>query len=589
MAELLEKLNLLLIFLEAQSPQVLVQLAPWHLLALLTGMGVLSSLGMHYLLGYGFRAYRVNKPVSLWFSVPMLVILLVSVQVLLLAYLLGSQADALLQDQLDRMEESRAKIGAMLLAPGFSRIEGGGREVGIDKESLLRLIAALTGEQYRDQLRRAARTPATMRIALGQGSTAEISTRVANEALLQLALRWLIDPGQANPQNSTEPEGAVEEKALFLPEFVEGLLGEIQPKATLNRGEWEYIAGVRFGDEVLRPVFRDYMVSLASGIAVAVLLLNLLVMLLGLRVKRFWIKAPLEALITASDAELAETTDAPPPIRFPDGQNVPSPADPADSSGQEQPPPIATAQEENQEEIQQSTEPEPFLPKEDQQSGMVADLAASAQADSTQASPEESEGAVAAVPATETPDPARQTALPDPEAPEGSPETVPPEDSDRALPSIPGDSPREPDTGSAPEPESTSQVQSGEAAVVEPAAEPAAEEGGDSAGEGAPAASGAAVDEEGAPPQATLGNGPKNVSPESPDLALAPPPPTSEASSESTASEKEDRPPGGTSAEELAEAPPSPREALPTARAEDSMEQPPLKSRGPWWARLWPF
>ena len=68
------------------------------------------------------------------------------------------------------------------------------------------------------------------------------------------------------------PAGEEESDApLRLGEFIPALLAEIDSQAALSRDDWEYVAGRRFVDYVLRPQLIDYVVY--ANIAAAVLLI----------------------------------------------------------------------------------------------------------------------------------------------------------------------------------------------------------------------------------------------------------------------------------------------------------------------------
>jgi hypothetical protein len=65
------------------------------------------------------------------------------------------------------------------------------------------------------------------------------------------------------------PQG---EQPFFLPDFIKGLVDELDPQVVLTRPEWDHVAGTNFIESILRPVLEEYLSVMAAAIAVVVLL-----------------------------------------------------------------------------------------------------------------------------------------------------------------------------------------------------------------------------------------------------------------------------------------------------------------------------
>jgi hypothetical protein len=277
-----------------------LQLLPWHLEALLFGLGLLAAFGLHHLIGYTFRFYDAGGHRALLAAVT-LAVLVASLQALLLAYLLRTQAEALIRPALapETAVQPAALLGSILLDPVFSDDDLDG-DAQVAKDRLAAVIAAQDDADWRAQLeafrvepRRlvlakpapapsalapgtlsgphsavppaaapnyAAPPPATPPAAApaepGAPSAAPAFTRpedLVSAILVQIGLRWLLDPDQTWPEG--RPAGATgTAERLRLPDFALALVDEIRDDAVLDRLDWEHVAGTRFVQTILQPV-----------------------------------------------------------------------------------------------------------------------------------------------------------------------------------------------------------------------------------------------------------------------------------------------------------------------------------------------
>lgn len=303
-------LDLLWRFFSSQPPGRYFQLHPWHLQAILMVLGLLAAGGLHHLIGFTFRFYRVNSIYAHWLGMPTLVLLVVSVQVLLASYTLMVHADELVRKSLNTEEAAQPAgiLGEQLLAaafgtPDLARAAG----AGVTKERITAALRAMPAEALRNSFKEqivdpgrilleremAGRPGADSRVPRsdtappvsggGQGeetgeppsivvaSKAELTTVV----LVQMALRWLADPGREWPRLGPAGEAqAAAKEPVPLPEFVISLLGEIQEGVVLDRLDWEHVAGQRFSSAVMHPMLVKYVTRTAITGAGAVLILN---------------------------------------------------------------------------------------------------------------------------------------------------------------------------------------------------------------------------------------------------------------------------------------------------------------------------
>jgi hypothetical protein len=302
---MLDILDLLWRFLAAQPLVAYLSLVPWHLQLLLTVLGLLAAGGLHHLLGFTFRFYRLRSGHAHWLGAPTLALLLVSVQALLAAYVVGTHADALLRPTLalDSSMHPASVLGEILLDPPFddpvlSRLE----EIGVSKDRLAATVRALPAESYRAGLRTflvspalltlespgtrlvpdaepgkarggAPGTPAPPDAAPERPLTLESRDDIAAAALVQIALRRLMDPDATWPVVRLGEDAA---PPAHLSEFIISLFDEIREGPALRRTDWEYIAGNRFVAAVLQPTMAQYVRRTALGGALAVLLLDAL-------------------------------------------------------------------------------------------------------------------------------------------------------------------------------------------------------------------------------------------------------------------------------------------------------------------------
>lgn len=140
--------------LEQQASPWLVP-EPWHLLAVLFLLGVLAAIGLHHLLGYTRGLYMVKGRPVLYLALPSLAVLLVSVQLLLAAYLIGvdskKMAGLALGEQ--RAFATVGVIGRTLLEAGLGPVDevAAGEEVG-SKGRLTEILLAVPEEEIREGL-----------------------------------------------------------------------------------------------------------------------------------------------------------------------------------------------------------------------------------------------------------------------------------------------------------------------------------------------------------------------------------------------------------------------------------------------------
>lgn len=306
---------LLWYFLAAQPPSRLADLLPWHLLALLGSLGVFSAFGVHFLMGHVAGFYRRRERIARWVSLPSLVMLLISVPLLLGAYLLGVHGARLVS--LNQTDPVVQTLGRNLLEPAFDNTELAGRSYGeIPKSRLKAAFKASTENRYREALAKKIVPPETLtpfaEPADGNGNRRRFPLR--GRILVQVGMRWIVSPhetwwvplnpggteniaenfaekgaqgGAGKPAAKTDPGDG-----FFLPVFLAGLLSQLADDEELSRSNWEHVAGTRFVEGYLQPVMMEYMAYFAIALALAVLLINMLFFLALGRIKRIGLAKP---------------------------------------------------------------------------------------------------------------------------------------------------------------------------------------------------------------------------------------------------------------------------------------------------------
>jgi hypothetical protein len=267
-----------------------LQLLPWHLAALLFVLGVLAAFGLHHLIGYTFRFYDAGRHRPLLAALT-LTVLLASVLTLLLAYLLRSQAEALIRPTLapEAAAQPASMMGSILLDPAFSDDDLNG-ESQVSKERLAAIVVALDDSEWRGQLEdfrvapgrlvlaKAASTfsspsPASGTVSPPTEDAPAFALRddLISAIVVQIGLRWLLEAEQTWPQGMAAGSGSLADQRLKLPEFALALLDEIQDDAVLDRLDWEHVAGTRFVQAVLQPVLVESVGRQAAILALLVL------------------------------------------------------------------------------------------------------------------------------------------------------------------------------------------------------------------------------------------------------------------------------------------------------------------------------
>jgi hypothetical protein len=144
------------ILLDGRATPYLVPL-PWHLLAVLVLLGLLAAGGVHHLVGYTYRFYRIGERVSPLLAVPSLFTLLATVLVLLGAYLLAGTGSQMASVAVNApgARAAAGPIGAYLLAPAFHHLYGELEEgVELDRAMLTRGLLAFSEEELQEGFRR---------------------------------------------------------------------------------------------------------------------------------------------------------------------------------------------------------------------------------------------------------------------------------------------------------------------------------------------------------------------------------------------------------------------------------------------------
>ncbi len=135
--------------LNHQAAPYLVPL-PGHLLALLFLLGLLAAVGAHHLVGYTYGFYRVAGRPSRVLAFPSLLLLLVSMQVLLAAYLLATTGPGLVRATFKTpwAAATSRPIGGHLLSPAFHRLASEpGQQKEVDRLALGAALLTFSGEE----------------------------------------------------------------------------------------------------------------------------------------------------------------------------------------------------------------------------------------------------------------------------------------------------------------------------------------------------------------------------------------------------------------------------------------------------------
>lgn len=303
---MLESLELTWRLFAALAPRSYLLLLPWHFTLLLIGLGVLAAIGVHHLIGTTFGLYRAGGFQRRIAAALTLAVLIVSIQGLLLAYVLRTQADALVRPALtpENAVQPAGVLGSILLDPAFSDEDLAG-ESQVAKDRLAAVIVATDDEDYRAGLEGFLVAPGRLVLAVpprftppgaadasrppdagkqgeqAAGQPGEKTPAFTNRddlvsaIIVQMGLRWVLAPGQTWPQAMPAGTGSTAEQLLRLPEFVLALVDEIQDDAVLDHLDWEHVAGTRFVQAVLQPVLVERVGQSAGLLALAIVALNL--------------------------------------------------------------------------------------------------------------------------------------------------------------------------------------------------------------------------------------------------------------------------------------------------------------------------
>lgn len=265
---------------------------PWHLLVVLGLLGLLAAGGLHHLLGHTYGFYKVPGGVAAWLALPSFAILLVSVQVLIAAYLIAALAPEMVRFSLasPAAQASAMPIGKLLLSPAFADggIGGGGGEAGggrgeagagLNKAGLNRALHAQSPKELRASFRRQLNQVRAEPISL---TDLPDSDGRASLELLLLALQWAAEDHQDWPPQTQEAPAAAREfegaqgsaaaeGGASLSRFILSLVDEISWESDMTRRDWAHVAGNRFIQRVLGPM----MVWQVRWLAVVTLILLL--------------------------------------------------------------------------------------------------------------------------------------------------------------------------------------------------------------------------------------------------------------------------------------------------------------------------
>ncbi|MCZ6533452.1 MAG: hypothetical protein O7A08_10875 [SAR324 cluster bacterium] len=308
----MQTLTLVLSFLLDNPLTPYLGALPWHLLALLFVLGLLSAGGLHHLIGHTYGLYRAGERASPLLALPGLLVLLVSMQALLACYLLATAGPGLVVFALRApgARASAAPIGALLLSPAYSQQGSAGSPAGhADKETLRRAILAYSEEKLLEGFRgKLAEAKTELRGQVQQdGADESNGIEQVSAQLLLLALHWAAgdhvnwppqqpeqQPGQEPPPNQAEIER--------LPGYILSLVSEVRGDSPMQREDWEHVAGSRFMQRVLEPLMVWQLRYLAAIGTLLVLVTNLGVFYLISRARHQMVARQIRRSVPASIA-----------------------------------------------------------------------------------------------------------------------------------------------------------------------------------------------------------------------------------------------------------------------------------------------
>jgi hypothetical protein len=119
---------------------------------------------------------------------------------------------------------------------------------------------------------------------------------LVSAVLVQMALRWLVDPNREWPRLAAKPDAPpAGPEPVILPEFIVSLLSEIQEGVVLERLDWEHVAGHRFSSVVMQPTLVRYVTRTGIVTATLVLILDAFYFFGFYRLRRWMKRKRLEA------------------------------------------------------------------------------------------------------------------------------------------------------------------------------------------------------------------------------------------------------------------------------------------------------
>ena len=291
---MLDSIGLTWRLVAALPAQRYLLLLPWHFTVLLIVLGFFAAIGLHHLIGTTFRFYAAEDSRRPLLGAATLVVLLVSVQGLLLAYVLRTQTEALVRPLLtpENAVQPAGVLGSILLDPAFSSEELADK-TQVAKDRLAAIIVATNDESYRADLDAFVVNPGRLVLAPASKApaTAEPERRGEEESdqtpvfsnredllsaiVVQMGLRWVLEPGQTWPEAMPAGTGSTADQALRLPEFALTLMDEIRDTAVLDKLDWEHVTGTRFVQAVLKGVLVERIGRSAGLLALAVVTFDL--------------------------------------------------------------------------------------------------------------------------------------------------------------------------------------------------------------------------------------------------------------------------------------------------------------------------
>jgi len=234
----------------------------WHLMVVLTVLGLLAAAGLHHVIGYTYGFYRLGERFAGWLALPTLVVLTVTMAVLLGAYLAAANAQELVRQAVASRAGTLAaeRIGFALINPAFTQTElDAGSEEGITRGALSQALVSIPDETLFEQVaqelsllvQRATLVSEVRPVEEGApmaNSPVEEPPRPAPE-LVGLAQAWAGDPVQGDAPKGHA--GTVAEGSLL--QLLLELISEISVGTPLTAEEWASVAGHRFMGQVLVP------------------------------------------------------------------------------------------------------------------------------------------------------------------------------------------------------------------------------------------------------------------------------------------------------------------------------------------------